>query len=327
VGIDAGDEAREDEESDAHAGHEGSTEEDGSVASVTSSERIAAADGLAYTDGGSGGDAERNHVGEGDGVESDLVAGEGNGAETADERGDHGEDADFGGELQGSGQAEGNEPADALDIDFDRSFQEVGAMAMVVPEQVADENKGEVGARDSGGPTGAGDTKGRHAEFAEDEDVVAEEVDEIGGDEGEGNGANHVHALEGAANGEVEKEREKASAEGVHVGNGEDDDAGVDAHAMEVEREIPDGKEEKGKDRKAEVNAVDEGAVAVFAMAGTEGLGDEGVEADEKTLTEKGKDDEDAGADADGANGLGAVGEAADHHGVHDDHAHPADLG
>jgi len=50
-------------------------------------------------------------------------------------------------------------------------------------------------------------------------------------------------------------------------------------------------------------------------MAGAEGLGDQGVEADEEAFTEKGEDDEDAGADADGTDGLGAIWKAADHHG------------
>jgi len=67
--------------------------------------------------------------------------------------------------------------------------------------------------------------------------------------------------------------------------------------------------------------------MTVFSVAGTEGLGHQGIEADEETFAEKGEDDEDAGADADGADGLGAIWKAADHHGVHDDHAHPAEFG
>ena len=110
--------------SDAHERHEGSTEEDGGIASITSGEGITAADGLTYADGRGGGDAERDHVSEGDGVEGDLVAGERDGAEAADERCDHGEDADFGGELQGGGQAERDETTDALDIGLKRSFEE-----------------------------------------------------------------------------------------------------------------------------------------------------------------------------------------------------------
>jgi hypothetical protein len=66
---------------------------------------------------------------------------------------------------------------------------------------------------------------------------------------------------------------------------------------------------------------------AVFAAAGAEGLGDEGIEADEDALPEEGEDQKKAGADADGGDGLGAVGEPADHHGVHDGHADPTYFG
>jgi len=40
---------------------------------------------------------------------------------------------------------------------------------------------------------------------AEDEEIVAKEVDEISGDESERDRADEVHTLEGAAKGEVEE--------------------------------------------------------------------------------------------------------------------------
>ena len=116
VGVDTGDILREDEKDDAHAGHEGGAEEDGGVAGVARAGEIAASDGLADADGGGGRDAERDHVGERDSVESDLVTGEWNGAEARDERGDGGKDADFGGHLESGREAEGEEAADARGI-------------------------------------------------------------------------------------------------------------------------------------------------------------------------------------------------------------------
>ena len=113
VGVDAGDVLREDEKDDAHAGHEGGAEENGGVAGVAGAGEVAASDGLADANSGGGGDAEWNHVSERDGIERDLMAGERNGAESRDERGDGGEDADFGGELDAGGQAERDEAADA----------------------------------------------------------------------------------------------------------------------------------------------------------------------------------------------------------------------
>ena len=67
--------------------------------------------------------------------------------------------------------------------------------------------------------------------------------------------------------------------------------------------------------------------MAVFAFAGAKGLRDEGVEADQESAAEKGQDVEQVGADADGADGAGAVRQVADHDGVHYAHAHPADFG
>ena len=66
---------------------------------------------------------------------------------------------------------------------------------------------------------------------------------------------------------------------------------------------------------------------AVFGVARAEGLRDESVEADEEAFTKESEDEEEAGADADGGDGLGAVGKAADKHGVFDGHADPADFG
>ena len=326
-GVDAGDVARENEEDDAHEGHEGGTEEDGGVTGVAGGERFAAADGLADANGSGGREAERNHVGEGDGVERDLMTGLGNGAETGDERSDQSEDADFGGKLNRGGKTESDELADAVEVGVHGSFEEFGFVAGVVPEEIEDEDQREIGARDAGGDAGTGDAEGRASELAVDEDVVANEVDKIGGDESEGDGANHVHTLESATNSEVEEERDETGGKRTHVGSGEDGDGMGDAEAFEVKRNDPNGDGEEGSDGKAEIEAVDERAVAVFALASTEGLGHEGIEADEEAFAEEGEDDEEAGADADGADGFGAVGEAADHHGVHDDHAHPADFG
>ena len=326
-GVDAGDVAREDEEDDAHEGHEGSAEEDGSVTGVAGGQRVAAADGLTDANGGGGREAKGNHVGEGDGVERDLMAGLGNGAETGDERSDQSEDTDFGGELNRGRKTESDELADTVEVRVNGSFEELGFVAGVVPEEIDNEDEREIGARDAGGDAGTGDAEGRAAELAVDEDIVADEVDEIGGDESEGDGANHVHTLECATDSEVEKERNETGGKRAHVRSGEDGDGMGDAEAFEVKRNDPNGNGEEGSDGEAEINAVDERAVAVFALASAEGLGDEGVEADEEAFAEEGEDEEEAGADADGADGFGAVGETADHHGVDDDHAHPADFG
>ena len=160
-----------------------------------------------------------------------------------------------------------------------------------------------------------------------DERVVSDEIDEIGGDEGKSDRADHVHTLESAAQGEIEKERKHAGGECAHVGSGEDSNRKSDTEASEIVGKQPDRNREKGSDGQAKVDAVDEGSVAVFAAARSEGLGDQGVEADEEAFAEEGEHDEKTGGDADGPDGFGGVGKAADHHGIDEHHAHPADFG
>src|SRR5579885_1030989 len=67
--------------------------------------------------------------------------------------------------------------------------------------------------------------------------------------------------------------------------------------------------------------------MTILAPARAKGVGNQRVQSDEKASTEKGQHVEEIGADADGADGGGAVRQAADHHGVPDAHGHPADFG
>ncbi len=140
-GEEAGNVAGKDEQGDAHAEHETGAKNDGGVACEAGGSGFTAADGLANANGGGGGDAERNHVSEGDGVEGDLVRGQGNGTEASNERSDEGEDGDFGGELKGGGKTESYELADALEIGQDGSFEEFGFVARVVPQKIANEDE------------------------------------------------------------------------------------------------------------------------------------------------------------------------------------------
>ena len=84
-GVDAGDVARENQKSHAHARHEGGAEENGGVAGIAGAGRIPASDGLADANSGGRRNTERNHVSEGNGIESDLVRGKRDGAQTRDE--------------------------------------------------------------------------------------------------------------------------------------------------------------------------------------------------------------------------------------------------
>ena len=67
--------------------------------------------------------------------------------------------------------------------------------------------------------------------------------------------------------------------------------------------------------------------MTVLAPACSERLGDERVEADKQTAAEERQNVKKVRADAHRADGAGAIGKVPDHDGVHDAHAHPADLG
>ncbi len=97
--------------------------------------------------------------------------------------------------------------------------------------------------------------------------------------------------------------------------------------AVEKSAKEKNGKGQEGRHEQGEIDTVDQRTVTVFAVAGTEGLRDKRVEADEDAFTTEGENVEEIGADGYGADGHGAVGKAADHHGVDDAHAHPADFG
>ncbi len=132
--VDKRDPLGEDEKADAGEGHECSSEKDGSVAGSRGSACILATDGLADADSGGAGDAEGNHVGECDCVQSDLVRGEGYGAEAGDERSHEGKDAAFRGDLHRGREAENDETLQARKVDVYGRFEKFRAVLVVIPE-------------------------------------------------------------------------------------------------------------------------------------------------------------------------------------------------
>ena len=131
--------SRKDKQNDARGGHKRGAEKDGSAARVARALRIFAADGLADAHRSGGGDAEWNHVGEGNGVQSDLMAGKRNGPEPADERCHERENANFQSNLHSRGKAERDQAPDALQVRLDGCVKQPRAMTPVVPEEITDE--------------------------------------------------------------------------------------------------------------------------------------------------------------------------------------------
>src|SRR5689334_7832528 len=79
------DPTRKNQKPDACKSHESSAKKDGGVACIPGRGWLSASDGVAHSDRGSGGDSKRDHVGERDGVERDLVARKSNRSQATDE--------------------------------------------------------------------------------------------------------------------------------------------------------------------------------------------------------------------------------------------------
>ncbi len=268
-----------------------------------------AADGVAYAHGGGGGDGEGHHEGGAGALQRDFVAGERESAKGGDECGDEGEDGDLDEDGGAGGRAEEEEFAEVLVLDAHQPRGALvedlldlygGAVAEACEEAVVvvavgtpdgeDEDGHEVEAGEAGGPGGAGDTEGGDAiaapgdipVVAEDQKPVHSRVDEVGGDEGEGDGAAVVVGLQVAAEGEVEQQGEGAVVEALHGGDGLGEDRAVDGQ-VEEERMGVTAKQgdEQGREGEGHDEAVEEPAVGFLLFFGAEGLGDQGIEAKE----------------------------------------------
>ena len=144
------------------------------------------------------------------------------------------------------------------------------------------------------------------AEVAVDEDPVEGEVDEVGGDEGEGDGADLAYSLKIAAESAIDQQGEGAPVEDADIGAGEGGDGGVDAAAGEDQLRGEHGEHQQRREGERDVDGLGEGAVAVVEAASAPGLRDEGVETEEQADAEEGRRVVDGVAEADGADGVRA---------------------
>jgi len=149
-------------------------------------------------------------------------------------------------------------------------------------------------------------------------------VDEVGGDEREGDRADALDSLKVPAEGSVEEQRQSAPVEHAQVLRGLRADRGIRAEVWKDQRRGPEKDHEKGREDKREVDALREPAMALVEVAASIGLRDERVETEEDAYAEERGRVIDGVAHADGADGFGA--ETAHHDGVHDRHGHPSKL-
>ncbi len=352
-GEEVGDAGGDGEEEDGGAEHEGGTDGDtapagGSCVGECGGAGADATDGVADADGGGGGDGEGHHEGGGGALQGDLVAGEGELAEGGDERGDKGEDGDFDEDGGADGEAEEEELAEVLELEppwqpsavaggpgntARDAAEAVGVFAVEVPEGEG-EDQHEVEAGEAGGPGGADDSVGGDVEWvagdvegvAVDEEPVGCGVDDVGGDEGEGDGAAVVGGLEVSAEDEVEQQGEGAVVEAAHGGNCAGEDGGVYGEVQKEDGSDEEDGDEEGGEGEAGEESVEKPAVGGVLIFGTEGLGDEGVESEEDAADADGDGVEDDLREGGGGHGEGRVREVAEHDGVDQGHGDPAEL-
>ena len=212
------------------------------------------------------------------------MAGERERSEGGDDGGDGGEDGDLDEDLRADGAAETDEFADACGFITPFGFEEAVAVAAVVVEDGGEHDGGLIAAGERGGPARAGDSVGRDVDgtpvVTVDEEPVEEDVDEVGGDEREGDGADVIEGLQVAAEDEPQEQHGRSPVEGVEERDGAAEDLGVGVEMGEPERQQrDDGHEDDGEDG-SEDEAVLEGTVGVVDAFGAEGLGEDGVEAE-----------------------------------------------
>ena len=290
-----------------------------------------AADGLADANCGSSGDGEGHHESEAGAVESYLVTSKGQAAHGADEEGDESEDGNLDEDLTTGGRSEERESTDARGFEVMNHAAEAVAMAALDAPQRDDHEECQVTTRDGGRQAGAGDAERRDVDGApgvtEDEEPVADYVDEIRCDERDRNRTDVVKGLEVAAEGEVEKECGGAVVERAEEGDRDGENIVVDGEAQHDERSRYDDEDKREREAGCEEKAVEEPTVGFIKATGAVGLCEEGIKTEENTGDTEGYGVVKNLAEGGGRDGESWVGHMSDHDGVDDAHRHPADLG
>lgn len=159
-----------------------------------------------------------------------------------------------------------------------------------------------------------------------DEEPVAEDVDQVGCDQRQGDGADVIEGLQVAAEGEVEKKCRGAVVECAKKGDCSGEDGGVDGEAQHQGRGEQDDDDEYHGEACGEDEAVEEPTIGFVEFTRTVGLGEIGVEAEEDAGDTEGHGVVENLAECGGGDSECRVGRVPDHHGIDDAHAHPADF-
>jgi hypothetical protein len=326
----AGDGVGDEQKDGGEDGHAAGSEQDRGPTGGGCLCGVLATDGLADTDGSGGRDGEGNHEGEAGAVEGDLVAAEWKPAHDADEVGDDAEDGDFDEDLAAGWDSKEREASDTVGLEVVEHAAEAVAVTTLDAIESDDHEEGEIAAGDRGCEAGTGDSERGDVEWppgvSVNEEPVAHDVDEVRGDQSEGDGTDVVERLQVAAEGEIEEERGCSVVECAEEGDRAVEDVVVDGQAQHHDRGEDDDEDESEGQTSGEDEAVQEPTVGLVEFACSVGLGEEGVEAEEDAAEAEGDGVVEDLAEGGGGDGESGVRHVADHDSVDDAHGHPADL-
>jgi hypothetical protein len=324
AGVERNKRARRHEEDDGGQKHEANAESESEPAGAARPVRISRADGVADGNGRGGRQAERDHIGQGGVIESDLMRGKLDGREPASGKRGQIPGTDLQHNLSGGGSAKPDKLADLEQTDTRPVAEErVTTCALVTPGE-SEKNNGHRKAGYAGGDGRAVHAEARKAELAIDEDPVAKPVEEIGNDKGDENDVDLAYALKVSACSGVQKQRQRPECKDAEIAAGRRRDLLRDADVGKAEAGGNAQQHKRRGDDEGEVNALGEPVMAGIMVAAAIGLRDKRVETEEQANAEEAGSVVDSVAERDRADGGGA--ETTDHNDVHDRLQHPADF-
>ena len=237
------------------------------------------------------------------------------------------EDPDFQHDLHGGGNTQLQQAREARPIRRQRDAKQSGAPHAIVVECAGDEHARHINAGGEGGPGGPVSTHGAETQMTIDQDPVSKKVDGIGGDLREHHRLDQADALQIPAEGEVQHERQHAPIQNAQIGGSLRKDGGVHSEARHGGGHGGVEEHQSRHEDGAKVEAAPQGAMTIGHPPGAIGLGDHGIETQQEAFAENGEGEEQNAAQADRADGGGAIRQAADHDGIDDAHGHPAEFG
>ena len=193
------------------------------------------------------------------------------------------DDRHVGGEAEIGELFNGCRPADAREQPQPTEIGADGGKRVALPgpagaKRDSDEEEGDhIEADDDRRPAGAGDAEGTGAEVSVEEGPIGDEIDQVGGDERDGDEEDAIDGLEIATKGPVEEKRGGGPDERVEIVTGLGNDLSRGAEAAEQGQTTERREHDEGRSDNDEPHGLGQGAGAVLAVGSTEGLRDEGL--------------------------------------------------